>query len=147
MSRIIICAFIFFLCAFSVKAQYVGQSRTYIIKQFPTCKIIKNLSEQLSFDCDGLEVLCYLDKNDLCVFQGMEVLSSDWNILQVSLVWNNASCATKSKQPSLSSTVSSPIEQEVIFYTQKDKTFYFFDCDFQGNKGEKKSWAYTNLKL
>lgn len=142
MLRILLIAFLFSLCYVPAKAQYVGQSRTYVIKQFPTCKITKNDSEQLSFDCNGLEVMCYLDKSDLCIFQGMEVLASDWNSLQVSLVWNNASCATKDKMPSLSSTVSAPVEQDVVVYKQKEKTFYFFDCDFQGNKGEKKSWAY-----
>jgi hypothetical protein len=142
MLRTLLFAFLLSFCYVPAKAQYVGQSRTYIIKQFPACKITKNISEHLQFDCDGLEVLCYLDNNDLCIFQGMEVRASDWNNLQVSLVWNNASCAEKSKMPILSSTVSSPIEQEVMVYKQREKTFYFFDCDFQGNKGEKKSWAY-----
>ncbi len=142
MFRILLFAFLVSLCYLPVKAQYVGQSRTYIIKQFSTCKITKNNSEELSFDCNGFEVMCYLDNNDLCIFQGMEVLASDWNNLQVSLVWNNASCAEKSKMPSLSSIVSAPIEQDVVVYKQKEKTFYFFDCDFQGNKSDKKSWAY-----
>ena len=86
-----------------------------------------------------------LDENDLSIFQGMEVLTSDWNELQVALIWNNAPCATKDNVPLLSAMGSGTMKVDAIYYQQKDKVYYFFDCDLQGKKGEIKSWVYYKI--
>lgn len=123
--------FLLFLCNIKANSQTLGQTKVYLIKEFETCKIIKNLPDFLAMECDGIETSFLFDENHLSKVHQFELLVSDWNDLQVKLMWNDAKCIGKSIAPS---PKKENMKLNVLIYSDDQYDYYFFDSDFDGNK-------------
>ena len=118
-------SFLFFLLFnLSIKAQYLGQTKAYLIKQYETCKIVKNLDDYLLMDCEGIETLFVFDKNGLCTVHEIELYISDWNQLQITLIWNGATCPSKSVGPS---PKNNNVKSDVIIYIHAGVDYFFYE--------------------
>jgi hypothetical protein len=131
MSKTLIILFIFSFSLTSLNGQAIGQTKAYLIKKLETCKITKNVDVFLVIDCDGIETAFLFDENGLCYVHTFEVLTTDWNEMQVDLMWNNAECLGKSTAPSPKIL---NLYLDVLVYSDKQFDYFFYNSDFNGNK-------------
>ena len=133
MLRIIVFAFLLTLCYVPAKAQFIGQTKAYLIKKYEECLIEKNLSDYLLMECYGNEQIFTFDEKGLCNLFALEVSVENWNQHQTDVVWEGANCASRTNAPAMKSRTNT----HTIIYTLKDLDYFFLDGDFDGNTESK----------